>query len=129
MLKNKYINYYKGANFVDKDLELAKRIWKDTGGDFNISWAPETTFEEDNFTIKSLLERGVVDKIKSRYAINSRTKNFIENNGKTDVELKAETKEKREKEIIEIAKKANNISYLAIAVSLTSLVVSILLNI
>lgn len=107
-------------------LELAKHIWELSKGDPNSCLHGFDFSSEEKLQMEYLLEKGVLKKSNSCYFVCSTTREFIVNNGKTNLELEKEREEQRAEETLKLAKEANKTSKISMWISGIAFIASVL---
>lgn len=107
-------------------IKLAQKIWDDVEGETTTCFIYyQNDFKpEENMAIQDLIKKSVVKRSDNSLFVNSQTKFFLENNGKTEREIKEEEEKKIKEQELELSKEANAISKKSMKISRAALIVS-----
>lgn len=107
-------------------IKLAQKIWDDVEGETTTCFIYyQNDFNpEENMAIQDLIKKSVVKRSDDSLFVNSQTKFFLENNGKTEREIKEEEEKKIKEQELELSKEANAISKKSMKISRAALIVS-----
>ncbi|MGL4862531.1 MAG: hypothetical protein ACRC3I_00560 [Cetobacterium sp.] len=110
----------------EAQMNLAQRIWDDTKGNPLVSvYYNQAKFtEEENLAFQDLIKKMVIKRSRNSIFVSSQTKFFLENNGKTEREIKEEEDKKMKEKELELAKEANSISKKSMMISGVALFIS-----
>ncbi|WP_426711170.1 hypothetical protein [Cetobacterium sp. SF1] len=113
---------------IELQIQLAKQIWDEVEGNPNSMYIyiSRNLTKEEHLAIEDLLKKGVIKRNNHFLSINSQTKFFLENNGKTKLEIKDDQERKRKEKEIELSKEANSISKKSMLISGLALIISII---